>query len=267
MNLQSEKSFVINYYHVDHIPYIEVVSKTQNQKETDVIIGYHGWTNVKEAILIQAIEFAEQGFTVILPDAHLHGQRKPADHTYNPFTDLPDTLVQSLDDFEILRDHIHDRYTVKSLSIFGTSMGGMMVSLLISKYANDLSGAVQYISTVDISNIFDSSAGRKFKEIQEDRLADGDNSVKIPENKLETIKKYNLIDNWQQLENLPFYSYNGGKDDWIDSSVNQKLIPDMESRLNQPIIKYEFYEHEDHWVPFDIIQNSASFLKDQLSNN
>lgn len=255
-----DESYTINYKWIKEIPIIEIFSKDLAGKDQhDLMIGYHGWTNVKESVLTQGIEFARQGYLVILPDAHLHGTRRPENYAYNPLVDLPQTLVKNVEEFPRLLEGLNNQYSIDSFSVFGTSMGGMTVSLLVSKYTEQLTGAAQYIASVDVSQVLQGLKETKFEAVSADRLSQEE--VKNLEKHLSFIDQYNLADQLEKISHLAFYAYNGGADDWVDSSINFDLMPKSQEAYPRAAIKYDYYPEEDHWVPFDIIQKSAEFLK------
>lgn len=259
-----DQSYTIHYKRIADIPILAIHAKDLSDKEEhDLIIGYHGWTNVKESVLTQGIEFARQGYLVILPDAYLHGERRPENYSYKPLVDLPQTLVKNVEEFPVLLEGLKKQLSLASLSVFGTSMGGMTVSLLVSKYAEKLTGAAQYIASVDVSQVLQGLKETKFEAASADGLSQDE--VKDLEKHLSFIDQYNLADQLEKISHLAFYAYNGGADDWVDSSINFDLMPKVQANYPQAAIKYDYYPEEDHWVPFDIIQKSAIFLKKEKS--
>ncbi|WP_195851167.1 alpha/beta fold hydrolase [Aerococcus tenax] len=244
-------NYTVRYNVFSDIPVLEVFMEGQGNKLEDFIIGYHGWTNVKESILTQAIAFAKAGFHVVIPDAYLHGQRRPNNYQYQMEKDLASVLKHNVEEFPRLVQAITEAYSVKHMAIFGTSMGGLTTGLIIAKYGQKLDGAVQYIAAIDAVE----QLGQLYNQNQA--------SLSVNED-LAFIRSWNLADHLDQLESLPFFVYNGGKDNWINTDINRQLIPKIQSNNEKVNIAYQIYEEEDHWVPFDIIEKSVDFIQKNI---
>ena len=59
-----------------HIPLLHVYKESEKDIQVPVVIFLHGFTSAKEHNLHYAYQLAEKGFRVLLPDAHLHGERQ-----------------------------------------------------------------------------------------------------------------------------------------------------------------------------------------------
>ncbi|AMB99790.1 hypothetical protein AWM75_07355 [Aerococcus urinaehominis] len=223
-----------------------------------VIIGYHGWTNTKESVLPQAIAFARQGFQVILPDAYLHGQRRPAGYHYQPQVDLLASLAHNCQEFDQLSQAVLAHYQVDQVAIFGTSMGGMTVSLIIAGYRDRLAAAVQYIAALDLEAQLDQlSQGKLGASIKSDLTPD---QAADQAQYWAYIKDHNLARQTNQIAGLPFYIYNGGQDDWVKTAINRQLVPQIKQAIDPDLVDFTIFEDQDHWVPFEIMTASAAYI-------
>ncbi|MGX7091591.1 serine aminopeptidase domain-containing protein [Hutsoniella sourekii] len=234
-----------------------LVQAPQLASSNDWIIGYHGWTNVKESILTQAIAFARAGFKVVLPDAPHHGRRKDNQKEITQTSSqLPETLLGNLHEFPKLKQAIEEQFSLDRLSIFGTSMGGLTVSLIAGQYGQVLSGAIQYIASLDVSQqlgeLVNGPRGQNLSEVDRHLIQDC----------LDEIQSSQLSNHLSQLEGLPLFVYNGGADDWIDASINCQLMDQV--KQDYPHVAFIYWEDQDHWVPFEIIQASVNYLAKHL---
>lgn len=188
---------------------------------------------------------------MVIPDAYLHGQRRPNNYQYQMANDLAAVLKHNVEEFPLLVQAITEAYSVDHLAIFGTSMGGLTTGLIIAKYGQKLDGAVQYIASLD--------AVKQLEQLYNRYQA----SQSVNED-LSFIRSWNLADHLNQLEGLPFFVYNGGKDNWINTDINRQLIPKIQANNEKVNIAYQIYEEEDHWVPFDIIEKSVDFIQKNI---
>ncbi|PJH64160.1 hydrolase, partial [Salmonella enterica subsp. enterica serovar Enteritidis] len=71
---------VIKQKMIHNIPILELVDDSIENKELPTVVFFHGWTNIKESVLVNGFELAKRGMRAILPEAYLHGERDKTGH-------------------------------------------------------------------------------------------------------------------------------------------------------------------------------------------
>lgn len=261
-NVTDEEAIIILPKTLANIPVLEIVSQTKQQAELPLIVGYHGWTNVKESILTEAVAFSRAGYRVILPDAHLHGQRRPVDYAYQYFPDVFTAIQQNVAEFPALIAAIHQaEIPFSSVSIFGRSMGGMTVSIMAVHYHAQLAGVAHFIGSPDPVALLDEFLAGSHAKIGA-RVSAPDEAQVAPIR--EFLAAGNLSEHPEAIAKLPYFAYHGAQDDWVDVRYNRVFAQTMQTRLPQAPFKYLEFAQEDHWVPFETMQAAIAFLQPRL---
>lgn len=258
----SHSAIVVLHKNLGNIPVLEVVVSINQQAELPLAVGYHGWTNVKESILTEAMVFARAGYRVLLPDACLHGERRPAGHAYQVFPDLYDTLQHNVQELpQLLAAARQAGIPFSSVSIFGRSMGGMSVSMLAVRYHEQLAGVAHFIGSPDPSAVFEAFlAGSQAKM---DPALSAPDPAKVAQVRA-FLADHNLSRQPEVLADLPYFAYHGGQDDWVSVQYNRDLAAAMQVRWPAAPYRYLEFPAEDHWVPFESMQAAVQFLRSRL---
>ena len=116
-----------------NLPTLMISSPSNNGSHLPTIVVMHGLFGSKERNLIYGATLAEKGFLVVLPDAHMHGERWADESLFTKIrTNIVLTLQEIYDrtsqDLSIILDYLQDQENVDSnqFGITGISMGGML---------------------------------------------------------------------------------------------------------------------------------------------
>src|SRR5699024_3487878 len=120
----------------DGIPVLICAKQTDFAKALPVVTYLHGFTGAKEDNLSIAYLLAEKGFRVILPDAHLHGEREAVDGTQQLGLHFFEMIQQNVVELETIYQKLTDANLIKndSFSLAGTSMGGISTAAALTSY-------------------------------------------------------------------------------------------------------------------------------------
>lgn len=167
----------------------------------------HGITGAKEDNLSIGYLLAERGFRVVLPDAHLHGEREQSDieslelHFF-------DIIQKSIAELAIIFEKLNQDRLIKngSFTLAGTSMGGITTAAALTNYP--------WISQAGI--MMGTALFQRFaKSVIQQTEASG---VELPltdeeiAKLLDRLKHYDLSLNLDQLQNRPLFIWHGEKD-------------------------------------------------------
>ncbi|WPK12348.1 prolyl oligopeptidase family serine peptidase [Lysinibacillus louembei] len=120
----------------EHIPLLHVHTKEMTIESPSVIF-IHGFGSAKEHNLHFAYQLVEKGVRVILPDAHLHGERaKPNTSTQQLEPVFWDIVTRTVGEVETIEEALQNKGLLanNTIGIAGTSMGGIVTVGCLSQY-------------------------------------------------------------------------------------------------------------------------------------
>lgn len=138
------------------IPLIELEPQ-DGIKHKPLVIMMHGYTGIKEFLLIQAYSLCTNGFFVVLPDAWGHGQRAVPGST----ADFIDSVVNTACDINrlLLAYKADERVDIDKAGLAGFSMGGCIIFKYLSGGDVKVRAAAPVIATPDWISILESKEG------------------------------------------------------------------------------------------------------------
>lgn len=109
------------------IPLIHVVKESLINEDIPVVIFLHGFKSAKEHNLHYAINLAKKNIRVIMPDAHLHGERVETLDTVQLGLRFWETVLTSIEELGLIHAELQERSFLKKakIGVSGTSMGGI----------------------------------------------------------------------------------------------------------------------------------------------
>src|SRR3954471_22296796 len=105
------------------IPLLHVVKEDSYDKEVPTVFFLHGHTSAKEHNLHYAYNLAKRGVRVILPDAHLHGEREKGFYEIQLNIRFWETVLTTVEEVGKLKEKISRRFPgAGEIGLAGTSM-------------------------------------------------------------------------------------------------------------------------------------------------
>lgn len=119
----------------NRIPLLHIY-KEELTNEAPVVIFLHGFLSAKEHNLHYAYQLVEQGVRVILPDAHLHGERAVEMSETQMNLSFWKIVMKSVEEVASLHGELMKRNLLQSgkIGLAGTSMGGIVTSGCLAVY-------------------------------------------------------------------------------------------------------------------------------------
>ncbi len=121
----------------------------EDRPDGPLLVLQHGLRGTKESVLNIGLTLAEGGYTVLLPDARMHGERSAPDFEERMKDDFERTLLEVMlgtaDDLIALLEHFPNR----PIGMVGISMGGFITYLTLTR-CRCVQAAVPLISSPDI---------------------------------------------------------------------------------------------------------------------
>lgn len=121
-----------------NIPLLHVYRESEIEKQVPVVIFLHGFTSAKEHNLHYAYQLAEKGLRVLLPDAHLHGERQESLDEVELSLRFWEIILTSIEEVNMLRGELVERNLIDNdtkIGLAGTSMGGIVTLGCLKVYS------------------------------------------------------------------------------------------------------------------------------------
>lgn len=120
-----------------NIPLLHVYRESEIEKQVPVVIFLHGFTSAKEHNLHYAYQLAAKGLRVLLPDAHLHGERQESLDEVELSLRFWEIVLTSIEEVNLLRNELVERNLIDKdtkIGLAGTSMGGIVTLGCLNVY-------------------------------------------------------------------------------------------------------------------------------------
>ncbi|WP_042471225.1 prolyl oligopeptidase family serine peptidase [Bacillus ndiopicus] len=192
----------------EHIPLLHVHTNEMTAKNP-VAIFIHGFGSAKEHNLHFAYQLVKKGVRVILPDAHLHGERAKPNTTSQQLEPVFwEIVMRTVGEVELIYKELQNKgiLATNAVSIAGTSMGGIVTVGCLSKY--------DWIQTAGVC--MGATSYTKFAEHQLTQFEKAGVQLPFTEQQLaETmtmLSAYNLENKTNVLQQVPTIFWHGKKD-------------------------------------------------------
>lgn len=126
-----------------NIPLLHVSPEGTAGQQLPTVIFLHGHMSAKEHNLHYAYQLAERGLRVLLPDAHLHGDREEAQDAIQLSLRFWEIVLTSIEEIGFIHSMAKDKGLLSGQPVVGgTSMGGITALGALTVYPWIGAGAV-----------------------------------------------------------------------------------------------------------------------------
>lgn len=217
------------------------------------ILFWHGFTSSKEVYAYFAVELAQAGFRVVMPDADMHGLRFGGDSEWrlNCFWEI---LMRNIDEVALLEVALDEQRLIAGgrFAVAGASMGGMTALGAMTRYSHltcaaCLMGSGYFISLSQ--TLFPPLISTRPKQQQQlaSRLAEYDVSMRL-----------------QSLADRPLLVWHGEADELVPAAESARLEKTLrEAKLNANLT-YITEPGIGHRITPPALTATAAFFKHYL---
>jgi dienelactone hydrolase len=220
----------------------------------------HGYTGSKSTMLDEARLLSSWGFTVLVPDLPLHGERtiEPGGMFQYPYYGDPEGIRKAFElavgDVRTCADHLREVCGPETpLSIAGFSLGGCLTILSMAKLPGVFSAGLSLVGAAKVARLIMTStiAG----DIQQDLL-----SLGYDEQRLEPL--YRPVEATETPQNIHNLLLIGGSEDLI---VPSELVLETYQALEHETNRCRILPGYGHFIPLDVVmQLAVPFLSARL---
>lgn len=242
---------------IDGIPLLEVVDSALKVEKLPTVVFYHGWTNVKENVLVHGFEIAKKECRVILPEALYHGARSDGRPlTDERLLDFWEIVQQSVEEYPQLMDYYIEAGLTDPdrLGVTGLSMGGITTCALLVNYPN-IKAADCLMGSPDAIGFT--------KEV----LAEAKNRGKaLPADiyaQLDALAPLSLAEDPSKIAGRPVHFWHGTRDEMVPYQLTFDFYQEIKHQDFAQNVSFSTTD-DGHKVPYSISQETACFFKNNL---
>lgn len=249
---------------IQDIPLLELVDDSIENEELPTVVFFHGWTNVKESVLVNGFELAKRGMRALLPEAYLHGERDETGHATDDNLIFWEVVAHNLQELPIILDDYLNKSMIDQnrIGVTGLSMGGITTSAALTQY-NWIKAAVVLMGSpspipfskwlLESNHYASVSAG----DILNNPDIDIDQTV-------EKLKEISLDVYPERINSRPVHFWHGTMDEEVPFELTEQFIQAHTNDTYGKNITFTIGEGVPHKVPYDISVKMAEYFKNQL---
>jgi len=246
------------------IPLLHVYKEELKNVQTPVVLFLHGFTSAKEHNLHYAYQLAEKGLRVLLPDAHLHGERQEQLDEIQLSLRFWEIILTSIEDVKTIREELINRELIKDetkIALAGTSMGGIETLGCLKVYpwidvAAVMMGSPGYVQLAKAQMAQYESRGFKLPVTEEER-----------KHMLETLSQFDLTKNPAALNRRPVFFWHGEQDTVVPFEPTYNFYNAIKKSYANDPERFQFQSDKTagHAVSRKGLLHATEFIAENLS--
>lgn len=248
----------------NEIPLLHVYKEEYKNEQTPVVIFLHGFTSAKEHNLHYAYQLAEKGLRILLPDAHLHGERHTSLDEVQLSLRFWEVVLTSIEDVKYIREELVNRHLISNetkIALAGTSMGGIETLGCLKVYpwidvAAVLMGSPSYVQLAKAQMAQYESRGFKLPVTKEER-----------KHLLDTLNYFDLSKDPTALNSRPVFFWHGEQDTVVPYEPTYNFYDAVKKSYAKHPERFQFQSDKmaGHAVTRQGLLNATDFIADYLS--
>jgi len=245
---------------INKIPVLDVFQSEHTNRPLPTVVYYHGYNGEKESSLTIAYKLAEKGMRVILPDSHLHGERKESLSQIELDLLFWEIVIQNIKEFEQITEYlIEQKLTIPNrIGVGGTSMGGITTFGALKNYEWINSAAVLMGSPKMTE--YASMLIEQFNDANEEKI-----SKEESEEALAKLKPYDISLQPELLNNRPLFIWHGEEDQVVPFEYSKAFYKEIKQMYDIPNkLKFLNEEGRAHHISRLSIAETAAWFHSHL---
>lgn len=245
---------------IQGLPVLEIFPAEQENQALPTVIFYHGWTSQKESAMVNGYELAKNGFRALLPEADLHGERKPSSSTTQENMDFWRVVVHNLQEMESMIDYYQQKGLIDEdrIGVAGLSMGGITTCAALTQFPWIKAAAVLMGSPSPV--LFS-------KWLLQSKWAEG---MDVPfdqeafDEMTAPLKKIALNLQPEKIAERPIYFWHGTNDDLVPYKLTADFYEKVKDEPYAKNLQFQTTKGGIHKVPYTVSVEMASFFEKVL---
>ena len=242
------------------IPVLHIFNE-ETHYSSPVVIFLHGFESAKEHNLHYAHQLVQQGCRVILPDAHLHGERDEKLDEVEISLRFWEIVLTSIEEVGKLKNELVERgyVTTQKIGLAGTSMGGITTLGCLTKYpwidaAAILMGTPGYVQLAKAQIALVEQKGFNIPLNEEEK-----------KDMMNTLASFDATQHMDKLANTPLFFWHGKKDSVVPFEPTARFIEELKKHHEKNEVVFMQEKSAGHAVSRKGMLSATGWLANSLA--
>lgn len=244
------------------IPLLHITPEGSEKQKLPTVIFLHGHMSAKEHNLHYAYQLADKGIRVLLPDAHLHGEREEGQDAIQLSLRFWEIVLTSIEEIGFIHNRAKEKNLVEGEpAVGGTSMGGITTLGAMTVYpwipaAAVMMGAANYVELASAQMSQFESRGFTLPITAEERS-----------NMLATLAQFDGTKKLESFSGRPMFFWHGEQDTVVPFGPTYEFYKKLKSTYSDADEKLQFLREKEtgHAVSRPGMLAATEWLADQLA--
>ncbi|PZX08207.1 hypothetical protein C7437_1011331 [Psychrobacillus insolitus] len=243
-----------------NIPLLHIYNE-ETTVHSPIVLFLHGFESAKEHNLHYAYQLVNQGCRVILPDAHLHGEREQPLDQVELSLRFWEIVLTSIEEVEVLKEQLELKgyLTDQKIGVVGTSMGGITALGCYTAYqwldaATILMGTPGYVQLAKWQISGYEQKGFNIPLNQEER-----------ENMFQTLARFDATKHMSNIANRHILFWHGEKDQVVPFEPTAHFVDALIDQYGEKHVAFLHEKTAGHAVSRKGMLSSTKWLADHLA--
>lgn len=241
---------------------LHITPEGSEKQKLPTVIFLHGHMSAKEHNLHYAYQLADKGIRVLLPDAHLHGEREEGQDAIQLSLRFWEIVLTSIEEIGFIHNMAKEKNLVEGEpAIGGTSMGGITTLGAMTVYpwipaAAVMMGAANYVELASAQMSQFESRGFTLPITAEERS-----------NMLATLAQFDGTKKLESFSGRPMFFWHGEQDTVVPFGPTYEFYKKLKSTYSDADEKLQFLREKEtgHAVSRPGMLAATEWLAGQLA--
>lgn len=222
------------------IPLLHITPEGSEKQKLPTVIFLHGHMSAKEHNLHYAYQLADKGIRVLLPDAHLHGEREEGQDAIQLSLRFWEIVLTSIEEVGFIHNRAKEKNLVEGEpAVGGTSMGGITTLGAMTVYqwipaAAVMMGAANYVELASAQMSQFESRGFTLPITAEERS-----------NMLATLAQFDGTKKLESFSGRPMFFWHGEQDTVVPFGPTYEFYKKLKSTYSDADEKLQFLREKE----------------------
>ncbi|MFD1031203.1 serine aminopeptidase domain-containing protein [Metaplanococcus flavidus] len=243
------------------IPLLHIYPEGSADQKLPTVIFLHGHMSAKEHNLHYAYQLADKGIRVLLPDAHLHGEREEGQDAIQMSLRFWEIVLTSIEEVGFIHKMAKDKRLVDGEpAVGGTSMGGITTLGAMTVYpwipaGTVMMGAANYVELANAQMSQFESRGFTLPITEEER-----------DNMLASLAQFDGTKKLDSFNERPLFFWHGEQDTIVPFGPTYDFYKKLKARYAKAGEKIQFLREKEtgHAVSRPGMLAATEWLSDHL---
>lgn len=245
------------------IPLLHAMPDHGGEGALPTVVFFHGFTSAKEHNLHYAYNLTEKGFRVLLPDAHLHGEREQPLDVIQLSLRFWEIVLTNIEELKLLHESLLEKGLAdEDIACAGTSMGGITTMGALTIYpwirtAAVMMGGAGFVDLASAQMAQFEAQGFELPINEEER-----------EKMLATLAYFDMTKQPEKMAGRPVFFWHGQKDPTVPFEPTYRFFQEVQADYTAypERLQFMYDKNAAHAVSREGMLASVDWLARHLGN-